>query len=59
MVNPPIPLSGTALSQPPSLTPTTAEPAIDVNQQRTFSYLETIAGVVGAVAAVAVCFSKC
>ena len=52
MVNPPIPLSGTTLSQPPSLAPTTVDPAIDVNQQARI-YLETIAGVVGAAAAVA------
>jgi hypothetical protein len=57
MVNPPIPLSGTALSQPPSIKPTTVDPAIDVNQQARI-YLETIAGVVGAAAAVAMCLSK-
>ena len=53
MVNPPIPLSGTALSQPPSLAPTTMEPAIDL------TLTQTIAGVVGAAAAVTMCFCKC
>jgi hypothetical protein len=51
MVKPLIPLSGTALSQSRSLTPTTSYPAI--------VYLQTIAGVVGAAAAVTMCFSKC
>jgi hypothetical protein len=52
MVNPPIPLlGGTALSLSRSLTPTTSYPAI--------VYLQTIAGVVGAAAAVTMCFSKC
>ena len=50
MVNPPIPLSGTTLSQPPSLAPTTMEPAIDL------TLTQTIAGVVGAAAAVTMCF---
>lgn len=50
MVNQPIPLSGTTLSQPPSLAPTTMEPAIDL------TLTQTIAGVVGAAAAVTMCF---
>lgn len=48
MVSPPIPLSGTALSQPPSIAPITVEAAIGVSQQAWIAYLETIAGVVGA-----------